>query len=125
MNFKLCLDYGCYPIWNVKNGGGIEPIPTEELYFSDALKEKIDRMDNLYHSLFIDNAKEFAYIGADKPEIEAEIKRLNQEVAEGIRAELKEGDELVRVSDFLTSDEAAIQAEIEKQKEKHTVNSNT
>ena len=123
MNFKLCLDYGCSPIWAIYEDG-LATLDTEELYFSDALKEKIDSMNDLYHSLFINNAKEFAYIGADKPEIEAEIKRLNQEVAEGIRAELKEGDKLTEVSDFLTSDEAAIQAEIEKQKEKHTVNNN-
>lgn len=40
MNFKLCLDYGCYPVWDVHKEGGIEPIATEELYFSDDLKKK-------------------------------------------------------------------------------------
>ena len=124
MNFKLCLEYALWPVWDIGEEGGEDSIPTEELYFSDVLKEKIERMNDLYHSLFIDNEKEFAYIGADKPEIEEEIKRLNQEVAEGIKDELREGDELKEVFDFLTSPEAAIQAEIEKQKQKHTVNNN-
>ena len=72
-------------------------------------------MDNLYHSLFINNEIEFSYIGAEKPEVEEEIKRLNKEIAEGIRSELKEGDKLLSVIDFLTSSEA----EEEDAREKH------
>ena len=123
MNFKLCLDYGCSPIWAIYEDG-LATLDTEELYFSDALKKKIDRMDDLYHSLFINNEIEFSYIGAEKPEVEEEIKRLNREIAEGIRSELKEGDQLVSVIDFLTSPEAEEEEAKEKARQKRTVNNN-
>ena len=58
MNFKLCLEYACWPVWDISEDGGEDTIPTEELYFSDALKEKIERMNDLYHSLVIENEKE-------------------------------------------------------------------
>ena len=124
MKFRLCLDYSCYPVWEVEECAGSSPIPTGDLYFSDTLKEKINRLDDLYHSLFINNAIEFSYIGAQKPEIEQEVKRLIQEIVQGIRAELKDGDELVRVSSFLTAAEMETEKASSEKKKKRTVNNN-
>ena len=123
MNFKLCLDYGCSPIWAIYEDG-LATLDTEELYFSDALKQKIDRMDDLYHSLFINNEIEFAYIGEQKPEVEEEVTRLQAEIADEIRAELKDGDELVEVWHFYTAKEMEAEKAISEKKKKRTVNNN-
>ena len=105
MKFRLSLEYACYPIWEIDEYGLVDTIPTDDLYFSEALKKKIDKITDLFHSLFIDNAIEFAYIGGQHLEVEKEITSLQAEIADEIRAELKDGDELVEVWHFYTAKE--------------------
>jgi len=125
MRLLLGLEFGVYPLWEItKDNFIIDNISAEDLGLSIELSQKIDRLNNLYHSLFINNEIEFSYIGAEKPEIELEIKKLNEEVANEIRAELKDGDELVEVWDFQTSAEEEAEKAINEKKEKRTVNNN-
>ena len=125
MRLLLGLEFGGYPLWELtENDFIVDNVLAKDLGLSIELSDKIDKLNELYHSLFINNEKEFSYIGGDKPEVEKEIKRLNEEVADEIRVELKEDDELVKVWDFKSSKEEEAEKAIEEKKKKRTVNNN-
>ena len=116
MRLLLGLEFGSYPLWELTEDDFIvDNILAKDLGLSMQLSKKIDKLNELYHSLFINNEIEFSYIGGEKPEIEEEVKRLNEEVAKEIKTELKTGDELVEVWHFYT----AAEMEEEEAREKH------
>ena len=123
MRLLLGLEFGSYPLWELTEDDFIvDNILAKDLGLSIEIADKIDKLNELYHSLFINTDIEFAYIGNEKPEIEEEVKRLNEEEAKEIKTELKTDDELVKVWDFHTSKEE--EAEEYMKKRKKTVNSN-
>ena len=125
MIVRLGLEWGGYPLWELTEDGFIiDNVLAKDLGLSIELSAKIDKLNDLYHSLFINNAKEFAYIGGELPEVEEEVTKLQAEIADEIRAELKESDELVEVWHFYTAAEMEVEEAKRKQKEKHTVNNN-
>ena len=90
---KICLhlEWGSYPIQELDNNGYIiDDMSSEELGFSDDFCEKIKIMQKLYNDLFINNEKEFLYIGMKKPDDVNRIKELYEEVAEEIYLKLKD-----------------------------------
>ena len=90
---KICLslEWGSYPIQELDNDGYIiDDISAEELGFSDDFCEKILIMQKLYNDLFINNEKEFLYIGVTKPNDINRIKELYEEVAEEFNFKLKD-----------------------------------
>ena len=106
MRLRLGLEFGLYPLWRLTDENiTMGNILAKDLGLSIELSKKIDRLNSLFHSLFIDNAIEFAYIGGQHPEVEEEITRLQAEIADEIRAELKDSDELVEVWHFYTAKE--------------------
>lgn len=77
------MECGSYPIQELdSNGYIIDDMSAEELGFSDDFCEKIKIMQKLYNDLFINNEKEFLYIGMKKPDEVNRIKELYEEVAE-------------------------------------------
>ena len=90
---KICLHLKCgsYPIQELNsNGYIIDDMSAEELGFSDDFCEKIKIMQKLYNDLFINNEKEFLYIGMKKPDDVNRIKELYEEVAEEFYFKLKD-----------------------------------
>lgn len=90
---KICLnlEWGSYPIQELdSNGYIIDDISAEELGFSDDLCEKILIMQKLYNDLFINNEKEFLYIGMKKPDEVNRIKEFYEEIAEEFYFMLKD-----------------------------------
>ena len=90
---KICLHLECgsYPIQELdSNGYIIDDMSAEELGFSDDFCEKIKIMQKLYNDLFINNEKEFLYIGMKKTDDVSRIKELYEEVAEEFYFKLKD-----------------------------------
>ena len=89
---KICLslEWGSYPIQELdSNGYIIDDINAEKLVFNDDFCEKILIMQELYNDLFINNEKEFLYIGMKKPDEVNRIKELYEEIAEKFYLKLK------------------------------------
>ena len=125
MRILLGLEFGMYPLWEVtEENFMMDNVLAKDLGLSVELSKKIDRLNDLFQSLFINNEKEFSYIGAQKPEIEQEIIKLQAEVAKEIKAELREGDKLVEVWHFYTAAEMEENKAIEEKTKKRTVNNN-
>lgn len=61
----------------------------KELGFSDDFCEKILIMQELYNDLFINNEKEFLYIGTKKPNDINRIKELYEEISNEFYFKLK------------------------------------
>ena len=90
---KICLnlEWGSYPIQELdSNGYIIDDMSAKELGFSDDFCEKILIMQKLYNDLFINNEKEFLYIGMKKQDDVNRIKELYEEVAEELYLNLKD-----------------------------------
>lgn len=90
---KICLhlEWGSYPIQELdSNGYIIDDMSAEELGFSNDFCGKIKIMQKLYNDLFINNEKEFLYIGMKKPDDVSRIKELYEEVAEEFYFRLKD-----------------------------------
>ena len=85
------MEWGSYPIQELdSNGYIIDDMSAEELGFSDDFCEKIKIMQKLYNDLFINNEKEFLYIGTKKPDDVSRIKELYEEEAEEFYFKLKD-----------------------------------
>lgn len=90
---KICLhlEWGSYPIQELdSNGYIIDDMSAEELGFSNDFCGKIKIMQKLCNDLFINNEKEFLYIGMKKPDDVSRIKELYEEVAEEFYFKLKD-----------------------------------
>lgn len=75
---KICigLEWGAYPIYELdENDNIVDDISAEELGFSDEFAKKIQIMQEMYNDLFVNNEKEFSYIGDKKSD---EIKRIKE-----------------------------------------------
>lgn len=61
---RLLLEYGCYPVWLYdEDGGVIDTLLPEELRSDVELDRKFTDLQKRFDSLFIDNEKEFDFIG--------------------------------------------------------------
>lgn len=85
------MEWGSYPIQELdSNGYIIDDMSAKELGFSDDFCEKILIMQKLYNDLFINNEKEFLYIGMKKTNDVNRIKELYEEIAEEFYLKLKD-----------------------------------
>ena len=58
------LDYGCYPVWLYDEDGDlIDTLLPEEIRSNEDLDLKFTNLQERYEALFINNPKEFSYIG--------------------------------------------------------------
>lgn len=90
---KICLnlEWGSYPIQELdSNGYIIDDMSAKELGFSDDFCEKIKIMQKLYNDLFINNEKEFLYIGMKKTDDVSRIKELYEEISNEFYFKLKD-----------------------------------
>lgn len=66
---SLGLERGSYPVYELDEKGYIiDVVSLEELGVGNHLCKKIKKLQNMYDSLFINNEKEFSYLGNDKLE---------------------------------------------------------
>ena len=80
---RLMLDYGCYPIWLYdENDEIIDNDNPPEWNDDENLTNAFMAITNLYDTFFIDNEKEFSYIGCPNKETELKLKKLISEAME-------------------------------------------
>ena len=66
---RLLLDYGAYPVFLYDDEGCvIDTALPPEWQDDEELADAFDAVDELYRSLFIDNKREFSYIGPPNEE---------------------------------------------------------
>ena len=66
---RLLLEYHCYPVWLYDKDGDIIDTPLPEELRDDAnLDQKFDDLQKRYDALFVDNKKEFSFIGFSSEE---------------------------------------------------------
>ena len=67
---KLILmpEYGCYPVWLIDEHGGIvDTCLPDELQADSELNAGFNEIQDRYEALFINNEREFSYIGFSSP----------------------------------------------------------
>ena len=84
---RLLLDYPCYPVWLYDETGGVigTGLP-DELRDDTELDAKFRDLQKRYNALFINNEKEFSYIGFQSDD---EEQAFHADMLDAIR-ELKE-----------------------------------
>ena len=61
---RIMPDYRCYPVWLYDEKGGIvDTLLPEELRNDVELDAKFDDLQARYDALFIDNDREFSFVG--------------------------------------------------------------
>ena len=61
---RVMLDYGCYPVWLYDEDNDlIDTLLPEEIRSNIQLDAKFDDLQARYEALFINNSKEFSFVG--------------------------------------------------------------
>lgn len=61
---RLMLEYRCYPVWLYDEDGNIvDTLLPEELRDDTELDSRFDELQARYDALFVDNTREFDFIG--------------------------------------------------------------
>lgn len=85
----LYLDYGGYPIASLNDEGLIiDDMGAFELGFDSSFCDRVQQLQDMYDSLFINNKVEFKYIGNEKPKVLDEIKNLYNSIAKELKDKL-------------------------------------
>jgi hypothetical protein len=99
MPYELSLEYGTYPIKTSHAFLEERQTPPEFLVSNQALLEKIDKMNELFHELFLTIECSVHYIGNDYPEKIQLIRKLYDEVAKGIETSYPE--QKIKIEHFI------------------------
>lgn len=85
------LEWGSYPFCELDSKGFIvDDISAEELGMDSEFCNKIKKLQNMYDDLFVNNEKEFSYIGNEKPEEVKKIKDIYSDVVDELLDKLKD-----------------------------------
>jgi len=88
---SIGLEWGSYPIQELDgNDYIIDDISAGERGFDDNFCEKVKILQKMYNDLFINNDKEFSYIGNKKPEEIKQIKELYNDIVDEFLNNLKD-----------------------------------
>ena len=75
MKIRLLLDYPCYPVWLYDDDGGvIDTRLPDELSNDTELDARFTDLQKRYKALFINNEKEFSYVGFRSSDEESAFK---------------------------------------------------
>lgn len=81
MTYELCLEYGTYPLSPLDALMDQDQTAPDFIAGDQALLEKLNRMNELFHQLFLTIECQFHYVGSEFPEKRAQIKELYDDVA--------------------------------------------
>lgn len=82
MTYELCLEYGTYPLTIADAQFGQDTVIPDFIKEDHLLLSKLEKMNKLFHELFLTIECQFHYVGYDKPEKRQEIKKLYAEVSQ-------------------------------------------
>ena len=76
---RLLLDYPCYPVWlYAEDGSVIDTVLPEEWQDDTELDSLFIKLQEEYNALFIDDGKEFTYVGFRSDEERTALEQLTQ-----------------------------------------------
>lgn len=85
------LEWGSYPLQELDSRGFIvDDIGAEELGLGREFCEKIQKLQNMYDELFVNNDKEFYYIGYEKTEEVKKIKEMYSDIVDELLDKLND-----------------------------------
>ncbi|MDO4604565.1 MAG: hypothetical protein Q4B23_01140 [Helcococcus sp.] len=98
---RLCLEWGGYPIQELDSRGFIiDDISPEELGLCKDLSCEVKRLQDMYDSLFIDNNREFEYMGDKKLDVVQKIKEKYIKISKDLIENSNEKDFEIEVIDL-------------------------
>ena len=80
MTYEFCLEYGTYPLKNVLADLDKENEAPDFIKGNTDLVEKLDRLNDHFHQLFLVIESQFFFVGHDKPELLALVKKEHSEI---------------------------------------------
>lgn len=87
---SIGLEWGSYPLQELDSKGFIvDDISAKELGMDSEFCNKIQKLQNMYDDLFVNNEKEFYYIGNEKEEEVKKIKEIYSDVVDELLDKLK------------------------------------
>lgn len=101
MAYELSLEYGSYPVKTIDGFALERQTAPQFLHDNPALLDKIDRMNTLFHELFLTIECTFHYIGSNFPEKIARLRTLYNEVAEELTQTYPE--QAIKIEYFILS----------------------
>ena len=82
---RLLLDYPCYPVWlYAEDGCVIDTVLPEEWQDDAELDDLFIKLQEAYNALFIDDGKEFSYVGFRSDEERTAFEQLMQSAADAL-----------------------------------------
>lgn len=100
MIYEVCLEYGSFPV-KERNGFFYERQEVPDFLKNDtALVEKLTKMNDLFHELFLTVECKFDYIGGQFPDKIEEIRALYEETTQEIREKYSD-DVVIYFEEFL------------------------
>lgn len=94
--YELCLEYGTFPIsLTADDATDLKSVPAFLAEDSEFV-EKLHKMNDLFHSLFVEIEGDIDFIGRETPEKIENLRGLYNEIAEVVKDKYSH----VRVEDF-------------------------
>ncbi len=86
ISLRLLIEYGAYPLWiyDEKDGGVIDTVLPDEWADDVELSDMLDSIQEQYEALFINNEKEFSFVGFKNRESEAAFVKLVSEAVKRV-----------------------------------------
>ena len=87
----LGLEWGSYPLQELDSKGFVvDDIDAKELGLGRGFCEKIQKLQNMYYDLLVNNEKEFYHLGKEKPEEVKKIKDIYSEIVDELLDKLND-----------------------------------
>ncbi|MGT2831873.1 hypothetical protein [Streptococcus halotolerans] len=80
MTYEFCLEYGTYPLKNICTGLEGENEAPDFIKDNQALMEKLERLNDHFHQLFLVIESQFFFVGYDKPDILNLVKKEHEQI---------------------------------------------
>lgn len=92
---RLNLEFGAYPLWILgEDGTLIDTAAPKELKEDEVFLGKLDKMQRMYESLFVNDAMDFEYIGDTMPGVRKEVEKFFKEIEEDLKEKVGDSYEI-------------------------------
>ncbi|MGT2932896.1 hypothetical protein [Streptococcus catagoni] len=95
MTYELCLEYGTYPLTVTDAQLGEDKQIPEFIKEDQELLDKLDKLNTLFHDLFLTIESQFHYVGHNFPEKRQEIEQVYSQVVKDLKAKYPDQDIII------------------------------
>ncbi|MFU2181072.1 hypothetical protein ACM0P9_02195 [Streptococcus pluranimalium] len=98
MTYEFCLEYGTYPLKDVRADFGEENQAPDFIKDNPKLVAQLDQLNDHFHQLFLVIECQYFFIGHDKPDLLAQVKQEHQEIVTILKKDYP--DEDIKIEQF-------------------------